>query len=68
MRSRLLRICLLALAAFAVMPGTAMALDTSGSAAVKTSGLCWTGQCPEICVLGGTFFPEVCVLIDGATS
>ena len=56
MRSRLLRIGVLALAAFAVMPGTAMALDSA--AAVR--GPCWTGQCPDVCVPMGTF--EVCVL------
>jgi len=57
MRSRLLRICLLALAAFAVMPGTAMALD---SATAVDSRLCWTGQCPDVCIGSGTF--ERCVL------
>jgi hypothetical protein len=63
MRSRLLRICLLALAAFALMPGTAMALGSSAS--TVDSRLCWTGQCPEVCVPMGTF--QVCVLIESVT-
>lgn len=65
MRSRLLRICLLALAAFAVMPGTAMALDSAANTSVDSS-LCWTGQCPKICYWVGTF--EYCVTIDAVNS
>ena len=65
MRSRLLRICLLALAAFAVMPGTAMALDSAANTAVD-SRLCWTHEpCPSLCVWVGTF-ELVCV--EGVTA
>ena len=61
MRSRLLRICLLALAAFAVMPGTAMALNSATNTAVD-SNLCWTGQCPDVCAeVGHTW--QYCVLL-----
>jgi len=54
MRSRLLRIGLLALAAFAVMPGTALALDSSADSAAAVRVGCPTHTpCPEpepICI------------------
>ena len=62
MRSRLLRIGVLALAAFAVMPGTALALDSSADSAAAVRVACTTHEpCPEPLCLGGPTW-TVCVL------
>ena len=60
MRSRLLRIGVLALAAFAVMPGTALALDSAADAKVAANSGTFE-PCPSLCIDGPTGQP-ICVL------